>query len=87
MRTPARRHEAGYADSAVCEFCGHAPADLEHELFHCSVHEAQEDEEHGPYPDDVLQVRKGLWQQGQTGVGLEWDFSSVDLLHALPMRP
>eukprot|EP00959_Pyramimonas_sp_CCMP1952_P424242 8886286-Pyramimonas_sp.AAC.1 len=61
MWTPARRQEAGYAVSAVCEFCGHAPADLEHELFYCSVHEAQEDEEQGPYPNDVLKVRKGIW--------------------------
>ncbi|CAK0857729.1 unnamed protein product [Prorocentrum cordatum] len=86
MWTPARRQGAGYRDDAACEFCGHAPADPEHELFYCSVHEAQEDEEHSPCPDDVLQVRKGIWQQGQTGVGLEWDFSSVDLLYALPMR-
>eukprot|EP00959_Pyramimonas_sp_CCMP1952_P352780 7391242-Pyramimonas_sp.AAC.1 len=56
-------------------------------MFYCSVHEAQEGEEQCPYPDDVLQVRKDIWEQGQTGAGAERDFATVDLLYALPMRP
>ncbi|CAK0868465.1 unnamed protein product, partial [Prorocentrum cordatum] len=87
--SPQRRKQAGYSDDGSCEFCGEAYCDLEHEIFGCKVlHQQQEDEETEPYPEDVAKRRKDIleaapWQDG----GQVQDFSALDVLYALPMRP
>ncbi|CAK0807829.1 unnamed protein product [Prorocentrum cordatum] len=87
--SPQRRKQAGYSDDGSCEFCGEAYCDLEHEIFGCKVlHQQQEDEETEPYPEDVARRRKDIleaapWQDG----GQVQDFSALDVLYALPMRP
>eukprot|EP00959_Pyramimonas_sp_CCMP1952_P378177 7921987-Pyramimonas_sp.AAC.1 len=86
MRSSEGRRLESHTDNANCKFCGHEPSDLDHELFYCSTHEPQEDEEEPLYPDGVLSARKDIWSQGQTDVGLERDFTPVNLLYAIPLR-
>ncbi|CAK0898525.1 unnamed protein product, partial [Prorocentrum cordatum] len=66
-----------------------ACCDLEHEIFGCKVlHQQQEDEETEPYPEEVAKRRKDIleaapWRDG----GQVQDFSAIDVLYALPLRP
>ena len=87
--SPQRRMQAGYGGDGSCEFCGEACCDLEHEIFGCKVlHQQQEDEETEPYPEEVAKRRKDIleaapWRDG----GQVQDFSAIDVLYALPLRP
>eukprot|EP00959_Pyramimonas_sp_CCMP1952_P121234 2534943-Pyramimonas_sp.AAC.1 len=83
---PARKHLARLRASAKCDFCQAENATLGHQLYDCPfLNSPPYDLDIEAFPDDVLEHRNALRDEGCQNLAADWD--TLELSYGLPFYP